>query len=126
LSLAVRGRLPLRRRRRLRRRSGRVQLDHRQLRAQLRLRLRRIEVCSGGQALGSRARKLAALPLRHVRQLVHQEVIALLGARRVLPTPEVDLLAQRHRPRLVRRREQLGGLVVVQARAPRRDRKSVV
>jgi hypothetical protein len=47
-----------------------MQLDHRQLGAQIGLGLRRIERGARVDALGSRAHEIAALTLGHVGQLV--------------------------------------------------------
>jgi hypothetical protein len=66
-----------------------VEIDHRELGAQIGLGLRRIEVGAAGDALGRGARQLAALALRDVGQLVGEQFVAALGARLVLAAAEV-------------------------------------
>jgi hypothetical protein len=70
-----------------------VELDHRELGREIRLGLRRVELAARVEALGRRAGQLAALALRDVGQLVGEQLVAALGARRVLAAREVDIAA---------------------------------
>lgn len=97
-----------------------MELDHGELGRQIRLGLRRIELATRVEALGRCAGQLASLTLPDVGQLVGEQLVAALGARRVLAAREVDVAAQGERARVVRRRDQVRRVVGVQPRRARR------
>jgi len=97
-----------------------MELDHGELGAQLGLGLGRIERAARFEPLGRRAGELAALALRHVGQLVGEQLVAALGAGCKRAAREVDPITEGDRVGVVRRRDQVGGVVGVQPGCGRR------
>jgi hypothetical protein len=83
-----------------------MQLQDREPGAQIGLDLGAIERAAGLDALGRRADQIAALALRDVGELVHEQLVAVHRPGRILPASEEDVGAERERARVVRRGDQ--------------------